>query len=110
MNGVRWPHGPGNWIDVGLVVLLIVFYGVKAWLMWRRSGYVDRLGASLIVANATMALAFALELAWTLYPPWYRIEWLRWPVRALIAYAAGWALLEMWRAKPARVRRVTDHA
>lgn len=108
-GGPRWPHGVGGWIDLGLLVLLVVFYVAKTWLMWRRSGFIDRLGASIIVANGAMALAFGTSLAWTLYPPWYRLEWLRWPLRAVIAFGAGWALVEMWRAKPARVRRVTGH-
>lgn len=105
---VRWPRGLENRFDFGLLCLLIVFYVVKAVLMWRRSVFVDRLGASMIAANVAIGCAFAATAVWTLVPAWYRVEAVRWPIRLAVTTTAGWALLEMWRAKPARVRRAVE--
>lgn len=104
-DAIAWPHGFGDWYDVALLLMLALFKFDRGCTMWRRSGFIDRLGASFIASDFAIGLAYGVALTWTLYPP-LADEWARWVVRTVLSVVLGYAWVQMRLARPARVQRV----
>ena len=103
MGSPHWPHGFGNWYDLALLVALALFKLDRGRTMWRRSRFVDWLGASFIASDFAIGFAYGAGVAFALFPSLLADGWLRWAVRTAVTATIGTAWLLMRRAAPARV-------
>lgn len=101
-DGLVWPHGFSGWYDVLLLLMLMLFKLDRGTTMWRRSRFIDRLGASFIASDFTIGLAYGVALMWTLYPP-LAGDLERWMVRTVVSVVLGWAWIQMRLATSDRI-------
>lgn len=69
--GPRWPEGRDAWFDFALVLFIVTFLSIKAFLMWSRTKVWQRLGASLIAVNIAFAMLYLVAITYALWPSLY---------------------------------------
>jgi ABC-type xylose transport system permease subunit len=100
---VAWPPAFGDWFDLLLLTLIVLFKLRRGTLLRRRARYIDRIGLSTILADYALGLAYLYALLVTLYPQLRPHEEIRWPVRIMVSVVVGWA---WWTAERASTDRI----
>lgn len=91
----HWPATEQRWVDFVLFSLIIQFLGVKTWLMATRTVRLTGLGASLIAANASFMLLYAIALFLNMWPQFVTERWLINGLRAELTIVLFWGMLEL---------------
>jgi hypothetical protein len=105
---LHWPHGFGSWYDLVLLAAIMSFKFDRGRTMWKRSRFIDRLGASFIASDFAMGTAYGYALALTLHPALIGNDALRWVMRTGIGIVVGWAWLQMRLTKQMRLEKAVS--
>jgi hypothetical protein len=79
--------------------LVSYFLYLKAWLMFRRSRFYDRLGSSVIVVNAVFAVLYEVGVAFALWPTLQKYRWGREIITDLLLVVVLWGFYELLRSE-----------
>lgn len=105
MIAPMWPHDPGGWFALVLLALLASTELQTAWAMYRRSVFIDRLGAAFIAFDVLIGVIWVYFVAAMLWPMIVGSHTLLLILRAATLVAVLWKRLELYRSTPPRRER-----
>lgn len=98
-----WPNSLHTWAVFAFSLALAIFKLDRGTLMWRRSSYVDRFGASIITFDLVMGATFLIVAAQSLYPRLQQSETVFWSLLLPLGLAMFWQWIEIRLATRERV-------
>lgn len=81
------------------IALASYFLYVKSFLMFRRSRFYDRLGASVIAVNVSFAVLYEVGVAFALWPTLQAHRWVREIVTNALLVFLVWGMFELLRTE-----------
>lgn len=99
--GAQWPKGRDHWVDFALLCFIVWFLSIKLNEMWWPIRILNRLGVSLIIANAGFWILYTTVLLLDLWPHLMTPTETKTFLRLVVFCSLFWCVVElMLRERP----------